>query len=243
VNTPSGERLVDFAPPDHPHHRGVFLAWHAIDGTVPADFWGWGAWAPTENRVIVNRAITPVRVDAQGVTFTAENEWRAEGQVLVEEKTTFRVYEIDGVFVIDASYQLTPTAELTLRHTAFGGFCVKARQDGRRSYFDADGPVDLPSPHHLKPETDWPARDWYAFQIALESGKNIGTAVIDHPSNPPALWHNLEAISMINPCIAAPGPFKMPAGEPLVLRYRMLTFDGPLPAAKVQQLAADFRDE
>lgn len=26
VNTPSGEGVVDFAPNDHPHHRGVFLA-------------------------------------------------------------------------------------------------------------------------------------------------------------------------------------------------------------------------
>ena len=55
VYTPSGEAAVDFAPGDHRHHRGVFLAWHATKGKKPADFWGWGEFAPTENRVIENR--------------------------------------------------------------------------------------------------------------------------------------------------------------------------------------------
>ena len=30
LNTPSGERLTLLAPGDHPHHRGVFLAWHTM---------------------------------------------------------------------------------------------------------------------------------------------------------------------------------------------------------------------
>ena len=49
---PSGERAVDFAPGDHRHHRGVFLAWHATEGQKPADFWGWGKFTPTDGRVI-----------------------------------------------------------------------------------------------------------------------------------------------------------------------------------------------
>src|SRR3954447_14420902 len=27
VNTPTGERITALAPNDHPHHRGIFLAW------------------------------------------------------------------------------------------------------------------------------------------------------------------------------------------------------------------------
>ena len=50
LNTPKGVRVVDLAPGDHRHHRGVFLAWHAMEFVKRADFWGWGEMAPTEDR-------------------------------------------------------------------------------------------------------------------------------------------------------------------------------------------------
>src|ERR1043166_8112940 len=31
VNTPSGERVTDIAPPDHRDHRGLFFAWQSMD--------------------------------------------------------------------------------------------------------------------------------------------------------------------------------------------------------------------
>src|SRR6266567_328012 len=31
VNTPSGERVTDIAPPDHRDHRGAFFAWGNMD--------------------------------------------------------------------------------------------------------------------------------------------------------------------------------------------------------------------
>jgi hypothetical protein len=243
VNTPSGERMVDFAPSDHPHHRGIFLTWHAIDGPAPADFWGWGEWAPTEGRVIVNRSLTPVRANSTGALFRVKNQWMAGEAVLVNEDSMFEVAQEKGTFVIDAQYGLTPTADLTLRQSAFGGLCIKARKADKRVYLDADGPVKLSDPHHLKPETDWPARDWYAFQTDVESGKTIGIAVVDHPDNPPSLWHNLAPISMVNPCICAPGPYKMPAGKTLTLRYRMIVYDGQTPVETIKKLAAKYRAE
>src|SRR5579862_8600422 len=53
VNTLSGERVTDIAPPDHRDHRGAFFAWanmefHRNGEILKADFWGWGHYAPTE---------------------------------------------------------------------------------------------------------------------------------------------------------------------------------------------------
>src|SRR5687767_1505963 len=28
INTPTGERVTALAPDDHPHHRGMYVAWH-----------------------------------------------------------------------------------------------------------------------------------------------------------------------------------------------------------------------
>ena len=47
LNTPSGERITDLAPGDHVHHRGVFLAWHAMEFRWKADFSKLGPLGPT----------------------------------------------------------------------------------------------------------------------------------------------------------------------------------------------------
>ena len=41
LRTPGGTVVTDVAPADHPHHRGVFLAWFEMKGKADADFWGW----------------------------------------------------------------------------------------------------------------------------------------------------------------------------------------------------------
>ena len=35
LNTPSGERVTALAPDDHPHHRGMYLAWHDAEFRQP----------------------------------------------------------------------------------------------------------------------------------------------------------------------------------------------------------------
>lgn len=240
VKTPAGEDVVEFAPSDHPHHRGVFLAWHAIGGAIPADFWGWGQFAPTKDRAITNRSLKTVAADARHAELEARNDWVAEGTTLIEETTTIGARQEQGVNVIDFDFRLLPKCDLTLQQTAFSGFCVKSRKEGRAVYTSPQGKVTLPAPHHLKPETDWPAAAWYDYTVALDSGKTIGAAVVDHPGNPPSAWHNLQPIAMVNPCIVAPGPVTLKAGQPLRLRYRLVTHDGPAPAECLKKLADEF---
>jgi hypothetical protein len=243
VQTPSGEDVVEFAPSDHPHHRGVFLTWHAIQGKKAADFWGWGEWAPTKDRVIQNRDVRLVKADAKGAQIAVRNAWVAEGETMIKEATTFSAREVKGAYVIDCDFWLWPTSDVTLRQTAFGGLCVKSRKDGKAAYYDPKGEVKLPAPHHLKPETDWPAADWYDYTIQLDSGKTVGVAVLDHPGNPPCTWHNLAPIAMLNPCIVSKGPVVLKAGRPLRLRYRLVVHDGPVPTELLAELTKEWRDK
>src|SRR5262245_58102490 len=62
LNTLAGERVTDLAPSDHKDHRGLFFAWHNVefrkgDEVLKGDFWGWGRFAPVENRVIGNKDV------------------------------------------------------------------------------------------------------------------------------------------------------------------------------------------
>ena len=160
---------------------------------------------------------------------------------MIEEALSIDTREEKGVYVIDMAFELTPKVDVTLKQTAFGGFCVKGRKEGKSYYTDAEGKVSLPNPHHLKPETDWPGVDWYDFTVDMADGQTVGVTVVDHPKNPPSTWHNLGPIAMVNPCIVAPGAVKLPAGEPLVLRYRLVVHDGPPAQELLERLSAEFR--
>lgn len=241
LTTPSGETVTDVAPDDHLHHRGVFLAWLEVRSDKGAgDFWGWGKHAPLENRLIANADIEDLAAAPDGASFRALNEWRAEGDVLLREslRTTARFGKEAHVY--DFDYTFASDEQVVLGQFAFCGFSVRARKDGAIAAYDPAGPVLLPAPSHLKPETDWPDRPWYAFEIRLESGKTIGVAVINHPGNPPTLWHNVGKIGLLNPCIVAPGPVRLASKDGLRLRYRVVCFDGSVPTGELDRAAEAF---
>lgn len=234
--TPDGVVVTDFSPGDHKHHRGVFLAFVEMHGIKDADFWGWGEHAPIKDRRIVNRSVS---LNLKG--FDAVNDWTAEGTVLVREQLKAVTKTTDSANVLDLTYQLRPQADATLSRWAFSGFCVRVRRDGEITMHSPQGLVSLKNPVHTQPDSDWPDAPWYAAALKLADGKRIGAAVINHPDNPPTLWHNHRDVRMVNPCIVAPAEVKLKKGEPLTLKYRVVTFDGEVPTAALNQLAAEFR--
>jgi len=235
--SPKGVTVTDLAPDDHRHHRGIFLAWVEMHGAKDADFWGWGEHAPKDRRVIVSRQVSVL----PGGGIAARNEWVAEETVLVKEELQMATSARPGANVLDLVYTLTPVADLTLSQWAFSGFCVRVRKEGKVAISDAQGEVRLPSPKHTDPKSDWPAAPWYAYTFQPAPGISAGAAVIDHPKNPPSLWHNMAGIGMLNPCIVAPGKVVLKGGEPLVLRYRVVAYDGEAPRDLLNELAGDWR--
>ncbi len=230
LTTPKGVTVTDVAPTDHKHHRGIFLAWVEMHGKKDADFWGWGQYAPVKDRVIVNKAVTDLK-GGDTAQFAVSNHWLAEGEVLLKEDLSVLLQTIESANLLSLRYTLTADADIKLPRWAFSGFCARLRKDGKATIESPEGEAKLPAPNHMKPETDWPAQPWYAYQITLPDGSEVGAAVIDDPKNPKALWHNGMSMRMLNPCIVAPGDLTIKAGEPLVFRYSVVAWDGPLPKA------------
>jgi hypothetical protein len=261
VNSPTGERVTNIAPNDHPHHRGIFFGWEmgAFYETSPrpnnsptaamrsatvrwADFWGWGVYAPREGRVIQNREVNLVDADGNHADLTIHNDLLIDNRKMGEENDTVRVTERDGVFVLDLAYTIAPNYVYELYRTAFGGFDVQCRKDGESYYSNERGKVTLRDPQYAYPELDWPSETWYDYTITMAgNGKTVGAAVIDHPNNPPTLWHNSRSLWMLNPNITAPGPLTIRPEHPLTLRYRVVVHDGPPPMDELQKLSAEFR--
>ena len=238
--TPSGIVVTEVGPADHPHHRGVFLAWVEMHGAKDADFWGWGEHAPTKDRRIVNRDIPNLAAKNGTVGFTARNDWTAEGTKILAEQLEVSVRTTAPAVVLDLTYTLTPAADLTLTRWAFSGFCVRTRKDGKLEAHSPNGLVNLPNPSHVKPDSDWPDQPWYDYTLKLDDGKTAGVAVLNHPRNPPTLWHNHRDVRMLNPCIVAPSEVKLQADKPLTLRYRVVSHDGPTPTDLLNKLAKDW---
>jgi hypothetical protein len=65
--------------------------------------------------------------------------------------------------------------------------------------------------------------------------------VIDHPTNPPTLWHNSRSLWMLNPVIVALGPVTIMPDAPLKLRYRIVVHDGPAPTDVLNKLSSEWR--
>lgn len=233
--TPSGVVLTDVAPSDHLHHRGVFLAWVEMHGAKDADFWGWGQQAPKNGRKIVNKEVT---LDAGG--FRAQNEWRAEDTVLVRENLLVAVRAVPSANIVDLTYTFSVAHEMKIAQWAFSGFCVRLRKDGKVEAEGPDGVVKYAEPSHTNPKSDWPAAAWYDFTLTLPDGTLAGAAVLEHPKNPPSLWYNHRGARMLNPSLTAPGPVVLMPKEPLVLRYRVVAHDGPVPRDLLNRLVKEF---
>jgi hypothetical protein len=236
VATPKGVVLTEEAPADHPHHRGIFLGWVEMHGTKDADFWGWGQPAPTGRRRIVNKKVADLEAGPGQASFRAENEWIAEDEVLIREILETKLSALANAYVIDLTYTLTPRADIKLARWAFSGFCVRLRRDGQLEALGPDGPVQLPNPKHTEPQSDWPSAPCYDFTLQLNNNRSAGVAVLDHPKNPKALWHNHRDVRMLNPCIVAPGEVTLKANSPLVLRYQVVAHDGPVPRDLLNRL-------
>ena len=78
-------------------------------------------------------------------------------------------------------------------------------------------------------------------ELRSEQRRLAGAAIINHPSNPPTLWHNHRDVRMLNPCIVAPAEMNLYKDTPFQLRYCVVTFDGEVPTAALNGIAAEFR--
>jgi hypothetical protein len=261
VNTPTGEPVTALAPDDHPHHRGLYFGWHDSEFRSPvnldtygpnkplralnitkADFWGWGAFATREGRVIETRDVKLAQADASRASLEIRNDWTVRGRKMLDEVNTAVVTERDGVYVLDMEYRLTPTVEYVLNRASFGGFNVQGRKDGDSWFSSSNGKLDLPDAHYSLPDLNWAPQPWYDFSIRLKaSGKVVGFAVMDHPTNPYTTWHNSSHLWMLNPVITAGGPFTIPGGHTLRLRYRVVVHDGDAPIPLLEKLSAEWQ--
>jgi len=231
LSTPGGTVVTAVGPEDHRHHRGIFFGWVEMNGAQKADFWGWGEHAPIKGRQVVNKLVETSPPGFGYLRFRSVNEWQVDGVRLVGEDLRVGFGILDGVSALELTVQFSVDAPVMLARWGFGGFAIRLRKEAQIQAIGPGGVVTRTPPKHTEPDTNWPDAPWYGLHSKYPDGKETTVVVVGRHTHPPTSWHVVPGIGLINPSITGPGQVVLMPDKPLVLRYRVMAFDGaPKPA-------------
>lgn len=232
----------------HPHHRSVWFAHGLVNGH---DFW---TERPGSGR-IVHRGFSEMRGGAEQAVLRSHNDWiSADGRVqCADERTLIFHRGTAGARWLDFIITLRATnGELVLGDTREGTFAVRVAETMRvprgtgGRIENSEGQTDLGA---------WGRRARWCDYSGPVGGGLAGITILDHPANPrhPTWWmardygllaanafgqHEFERLAD-----ERAGELRVPAGEAVTFRYRLLLHAGELDRVEVENHFAAFARE
>jgi len=241
-----GEILTEDFPADHPHHRGVFWAWHQVwlDDKKLGDSWA------TQNFFWDVYDAEILTMDSQSRALRLHVYWKssqltdADGnqQPFVKETTTIRIHCAENdIRKIDFQIELlTLKDDMRLGGSedakGYGGFTTRIPLPDGLAFTGTNGPVE---PTNLSVA----AGPWLDFSGNLDGqGKTSGLAILCHKSSPgyPQRWILRRKGSAQNPVYPGREPVPLSREKPLVLRYRLIIHRGNVNYIDLDKLQAEY---
>ena len=234
-----GETMTQDFPEDHPHHRGVFWAWHQL---LVNQLRAGDPWDTTDFLAVVRSA----EVTDEGPVFAAlkvnvlwtssrYQDSAGQPQPIVEENLTIRVFRSsqEGQ-CLDFEIALKPLVTgLRLggseNSRGYSGFTVRVRPPREGVIDDSIGILVQDRIGEASPWADYHGRFGEADEVS-------GLAILSHPSLPqfPPKWV-LRYYGMIN--VAYPGrdSVPIPQNSLLMLRHRIVVHRGTQAQARIPE--------
>ncbi len=241
-----GEILTEDFPADHPHHRGIFWAWHQVwlgdkklgDNWAAQDFF----WDVYDAEIMT--------IDSQSRALKLYVHWKSplltdangKQQPFVKETTTIRVHRVEGdIRKIDFKIELLALKDnMRLGGSedvkGYGGFTTRIPLPDGLAFTGTNGSVE---PTNLSVE----AGPWLDLSGNLGSqGKTSGLAILCHSSSPgyPQRWILRRKGSAQNPVYPGRHPVMLSHERPLVLRYRLIIHRGNVNDVNLDKLQAEY---
>ncbi len=222
-----GDILTEDFPEDHPHHRGIFWAWHQIHVADSAISDGWAL----DNFVSTIKNVR-TEVNLEQAVFNISVEWSSpvfnSGQPYMTENTNYLVHRLqNGARLIDMEISLQAKIDSLYiggsnNEKGYGGLSIRIKMPDDLIFRGKKGKV---TPENLQVD----AGPWMDFTASFgRGGSPTGVTLFCHPSTPgyPQKWILRQKSSMQN--IVFPGQYKVqiPQDQPLVLRYRLMIHNG-----------------
>lgn len=235
---------------DHPHHTSLWYTHGNVNGI---DFWaaGKGTIVPT-GTLSVSATGT---ADTGSAVVIGTNEWRSpEGKVILKDERIIKFHLLaDDHRAID--YRVTLIAsemDVTFGDTKEGSMGIRTNPILRLK-----GPVAKGKAINSEGVEDgklWGKRATWVDYWAPVSGKTIGVAIFDHPSNPrhPTHWHardygliaaNPFGINDFEKKGKGAGDMIIKKGDKVTFSYRFLFHKGDAKEAKIAEAFKAFAEQ
>lgn len=243
---------------DHPHHRSMWFSHGMVNGL---DFWTEQAAAlagrPNRRigRIVHDKVIEAKGGAQEGVITTAQNWVAPDGSTPVTSTQTLRVFqrpESEREFEFSTTLKAGAN-EVLFGDTKEGTFGIRIAETMRlRRPGPKKGAGHILNSEGKTDDDVWGMRAKWVSMSGPVQDRVLGIAVFDHPSNPrfPTRWHARDyGLLAANPFCEhemdktqtkGAGDYKLPAGESVTLRYRVLIHEGAPDAAALDARFAAF---
>jgi len=233
---------------DHDHHRSLWFTHGLVNGV---DFW-LDDGKPHMGKIVHREATT--ETIAEAVILRTENDWLdAEGDRVMKDQRIVKFHQINGELVVDFGVRmLASDGPVVLGDTKEGTFAVRVAGSMK---VDADLGGQITNAEGKINSDAWAeASDWvdYSGPVIHQKGDDVdvssapiaGVTILAHPKNDagPSRWHVRDyGLFGANPFgrhhfgLERYDGVKIPAGESLVLHYRVVVHDGGFEKARAEQ--------
>ena len=227
---------------DHKHHRSLWFAHGEINGV---DFW-------SEDKSFgrtVHEKFNAIKSGPGSGTISSRNNWvTQDGKVICTDDRTVRIYDSTNPRMLDFEITLhASNGELTFGDTKEGMMSIRLAESMRLTHGKKSGDGHIVTSAGVHDGDTWGKRaDWVDYYGPVD-GKIVGVAMFDHPKNPrhPTWWHVRDyGLFAANPFglhdfekkPAHSGDFKVPAGQSVTFKYRLIFHEGDVQRAKIAEL-------
>jgi Methane oxygenase PmoA len=237
-----GDTITEEFPEDHPHHRGIFWAWHQlfIDELNLGDSW-----------TMENISQEVIAADTKLLNGTAKLIvnvlWKSSrfenGKPFVEETTSIIVHRQEsGIRKIDFEISLKALVVGVQfggseDEKGYGGFSARIKLPESLKFTSTTGPV-IPLDGQVM------AGAWMDFSASFNRSSHAksGITILCHPSTPnfPAPWILRQTGSMQNIVFPGGKRIDLPMQKPIVLHYRLLVHNGDQRISNLTSMQAEY---
>lgn len=263
---PNGENITRHYPmkdgvpnesQDHPHHRGIRFSHRNVNGL--------SFWAPDSDRSGHNAGIVLDRVESMTPGKTGElvlwNRWMGNGELVLREKVRLAFTPLPNrEMLMDFDVELHPAEkDVTFFDEKDGGLGIRVagtmKVEDRKT---KKGGGTIVTSRGDKNEAAWGTQaEWADYFGPDPSGKVVGVAIFDHPSNfrHPVHWH-ARTYGLITAnhfgkgffeakkgAKKGDGDYTIKTGEKLLLRHRLFFHHGDPESAGVAARYQEYAGE
>ena len=243
--TPSGVTVSDDAPPDHLHHRGLFLAFTEVTWTGNGRQLKGNFWHGDSAARIAPGKVRYARGGPVCAAIGVSHDFIIGSQAVLEQDVIARSARVSQrVNVLDIEYRITALdGDVVLGPNFYS--CLQLRgaaafQRPELVFSYADG-----KPHrdvNLRddpPREEPPLSEWID-ETGLVHGKPAGATVAIHPSSPKSRMCYSRGVKGLNLDFLYDAPLSVKAGQTLRARYQVYLHDGTVADAKIGDIARWF---